>query len=475
MNGMKEKKRPAALLALLAVMILTLGSCTGGLRNRAAQDSGDPSGGAGAAESPYITAETSGSAADTAETGSTAESPQTESTAGSTGASSSSGSTSTTAAQTTASKATSATTAAAARPSPQPCPQAGKYIVGYYADWASVSGYTPDKIDASKLTHLNYAFAKIDGNYKIALTEPSADSANFEKFRRLKARYPALKTLISVGGWADSALFSDAASTSANRAVFAQSCLDFILANGFDGVDIDWEYPVAGGMAGNSNRPEDKQNFTFMLQAIRDKLNQQSGRDGKTYYLTVAGGASSSYINRIEVQKVAGLVDYIFIMGYDMHGPWDKYADLNAPLYVPDESSPQYKIGDFDSVNAYLQAGVSPSKLVLGMPFYGHRYTVTDAANNGLYGTFTSYSAISYDEIASGYLNNPLYQLFYHPSARVPYLFGNNTFISFDNAQSIAEKAQFAKSRRLAGVGAWELSQDRNGVLLGSAYTALYK
>ena len=115
--------------------------------------------------------------------------------------------------------------------------------------------------------------------------------------------------------------------------------MDFILTHGFDGVDLDWEYPVSGGPAGNINSPEDKRNFTLLLSAIRNQLNAQTQRDGKKYYLTIAGAANSNYLNKIEAQQVVGLVDHIFVMAYDMHGSWDTYSDFGAPLYNPQERS----------------------------------------------------------------------------------------------------------------------------------------
>ena len=323
------------------------------------------------------------------------------------------------------------------------------------------------------MTHINYAFAKIDSALKVAIADSAVDLTNFQTLRNVKSKNPSIKTLISIGGWDYSTYFSDAAATVASREVFAQSCLDFIVMYGFDGVDLDWEYPVSGGMTGIHNRAEDKQNFAYLLQAIRAKFNAQSQKDGKTYTLTIAGGASRTYINNIEPTRVAGIVDYIFIMAYDLHGPWDAYADFNAPLYSPTETSPQYKISVSDAVNFYVAAGVSSSKLVLGMPFYGYRYTVTSSINNGLFSPFTSAKSISYDTIVSTYLSNASYQPYFHSVSRIPYLFGNGTFISYDNPASIAEKVKLAKSRNLAGVGAWELSQDKSNALLNSTYNAM--
>jgi chitinase len=139
-----------------------------------------------------------------------------------------------------------------------------KILVGYYAAWAAYSGFTPDRIDASKLTNINYAFANIGKDLKITMGDPDKDPSNFKLLNDLKKKNPELKTLISVGGWSWSGKFSDAALTEASRTAFAQSCVAFMKKYGFDGVDIDWEYPVSGGLAGNSNCSADKHNFTLL-------------------------------------------------------------------------------------------------------------------------------------------------------------------------------------------------------------------
>lgn len=187
--------------------------------------------------------------------------------------------------------------------------------MGYYTSWASAKGYTPLHVPAQKLTHLNYAFAGIDpAANSIALANPQRDLKNFEQLRSLKAANPGLKTLISVGGWDDSVYFSAVAATEESRNSFAESCRAFLVAHGFDGVDLDWEYPVSGGKAGNLSSPGDTGNFTLLLSAIRQKLNEQSLIDGKQYYLTIAGAANPNYLKKIEAGKVAKLVDHIFVI-----------------------------------------------------------------------------------------------------------------------------------------------------------------
>jgi len=300
-----------------------------------------------------------------------------------------------------ASNTVSVTTASATILTPTPIPtQPSKKIVGYYAAWASYSGYYPNQIDASKLTHINYAFANIGSDLKLTLGYPDVDPNNIKLLNALKQTNPNLKTLISVGGWSWSGRFSDAALTDASRTAFADSCVAFIVQYGFDGIDLDWEYPVSGGLASNVKRPEDKQNFTLLLQKIREKLDAQGALDNKHYLLTIAGGSDRSYVNNVELSKLSQYLDYATVMTYDLHGMWDNYTDLHAPLMDNSDVSPQYKTSVDASITNWGNASFPIDKLVLGIPFYGYIYSSVTNANNGLYQTYTGSNSISYKDRA---------------------------------------------------------------------------
>ncbi len=348
-----------------------------------------------------------------------------------------------------------------------------KRMVGYYAAWSAYSGFNPDKLDASKLTHINYAFANIGSDLKITLGYPDIDPANIKKLNSLKQTYPKLKTLISVGGWSWSGRFSDAALTDASRTAFADSAIDFIIKYGFDGIDIDWEYPVSGGLETNSRRSEDKKNFTLLIKKLREKLDERSSADGKQYLLTIAGAAGSWYVNNTELELIHPYLDYANVMTYDIHGTWDKYTDFNAPLYKNNDITNQYKWSVGEAVNAWLKTGFPSQKLVVGVPFYGYRYTAVNNVNNGLYQTYSGGSSVSYANIKANYLNAPGYTRYFHKQSMVPWLFNGSTLISYEDEQSIGLKAQYIKDKNLGGSAIWELSQDPDKTLLSSLYNGL--
>jgi len=348
-----------------------------------------------------------------------------------------------------------------------------KKIIGYYPAWKSYSGFTPDKLDATKLTHINYAFAYISNENEIKLGYPDKDPENFKKLNNLKEINPNLKILISIGGWNWSGKFSDTASTDASRTAFAESCAEFLVKYGIDGIDLDWEYPVGGGLPTNSKRSQDKQNFTLLLKKIREKLDEQELKNNKQYLLSIAGGASQYYLNNIEPEKIKDYLDYVNIMTYDLHGPWDTFSDFNSPLYNKSGASTQYKISIDTGVGSWINAGFPKDKLVVGVPFYGYLYNVNVNSNNGFQQKFTDGKALSYSYIKTNYLNKDKITRYYDLESKVPWLYGDKTFISYDDEQSMKAKTDYIKSFGLSGAMIWELSQDYNNELLNSIYEGL--
>lgn len=333
--------------------------------------------------------------------------------------------------------------------------------VGYlYGTGAAARGYTAEDIPVKALTHINYAFGEIEPDtYQLVLQEPEKALENLKELRRLRQKNPDLKIILSVGGWSDSNCFSDVAAVPENRETFAQSCLDLILEQDLDGVDIDWEFPVSGGPSGMVHRPEDKQNYTLLLRAIRDKMDRQTALTGRTYELSIAASDSGSFLSKIEPEALSEVTDYIFLMGYDYCGSWSERTEFNAPLNRLRTS-----------VREYIEAGVPADKLVLGMPLYGRQFQGASAANGGLNSTFSKSSSITYDALVEQHLSSPACKLYRNSAAAVPYLFDSGTFISYDDPASAAAKAGMAREMGLRGIGFWEISQNRTGTMIRTAW-----
>jgi chitinase len=372
-------------------------------------------------------------------------------------------------------------------PIPSPTPQAARRIVGYYTSWSIYQrDFQVADIPADKLTHVNYAFANVDGaTGECILGDKWSDDANFRYLGELKEKYPHLKALISVGGWTWSGEFSNVALTEESRRHFVASCIERFLGKRyegiFDGIDIDWEFPVSGGLARNAARPEDKHNFTLLMEEFRRQLDALSAQTGRQYLLTIAAPAVSSTYANIELKEMSQTLDWLNLMAYDFHGSWDKTTNLHAALYgAADDPEPADLNGDA-AVQAYLEAGVPADKIVLGVPFYGRGWAGVPDVDHGLYqpvkglpkGTWEQ-GTFDYKDLAKNYVDRNGYVRYWQEEAKGPWLYNaaKGVFIGYDDAESLEVKADYVAEQGLGGVMFWELSAD-DGTLLGVLYSRL--
>ncbi|MFJ8475755.1 glycoside hydrolase family 18 protein [Kitasatospora sp. NPDC094011] len=389
--------------------------------------------------------------------------------------------------------------------------------VGYFTQWGADSSAkrVQDSGQAAKLTVVNYAFGNVsadgtcfEGNdagqgdarddYQrpfsaaesvdgVADTPDQRLKGHFNQLRKLKAKNPQLRTVISLGGWSWSKYFSDAAATDASRKKFVSSCIDLYLkgnlpvlagspeggpgaaAGVFDGIDIDWEYPGGGGDAGNVVRPEDGRNYTLLMREFRTQLDALGGRKGGHPLLTAAVAANETVADRLELPELSRSVDWLNLMTYDLHGPWEGKGPTNhqANLYA-DPADPDARGRSADgAVTHYQERGLPAEQLVLGAPLYGHGWTgVAPGPRGGLYqGAGAAAPDHSYQELNA--LPGTVYLDRDHGAS---WKYDGSTFYSYDTAEVLTEKARYARWNDLAGVMVWSLDGDD---ARGSAIAAL--
>jgi len=349
-------------------------------------------------------------------------------------------------------------------------------VVGYVAGFRN---YDFSKIDATKLTHINYAFANIIegrvafGSDMIDNTDRNID--DIKTLLSLKEVNPGLKILVSVGGWGWSGNFSDAALTDSSRTLFAGSAAQFILDHGLDGIDLDWEYPNQPG-AGNIYRPEDVHNFTLLLACVRrhiDSLALKLDRP-EPFLLTIATGGDSVYVANTELGELEKYLDFINIMTYDYHNGLTSQTGHHSNLRL---SGSDYPHGDATvrSVRMHIDAGVTPAKLNIGVPFYGRRWKGVEPVNNGLYReAATTGESIPYTEVLAALADSGFVQL-WDTAAVAPYLWNerDSLFISYDDEESLKAKMEYVLSQGLGGVMFWEYTEDIDGMLLDALLEGL--
>ncbi|KAF0815059.1 Chitinase A1 [Andreprevotia sp. IGB-42] len=405
-----------------------------------------------------------------------------------------------------------ATIAAGDAPGPK-----GPQLVTYFTAWGKGQpggGYWVKDIETSgsakKLTVIEYAFGNVKDNKCVVGVDKAGEGAaaddywdpipkehtldgkedkgdnglfgHWNQLKQLKAKNPNLKVVISLGGWTWSKYFSDAA-LPANRVAFVKSCVDAYIkgnvpgrdgkminaAGVFDGFDIDWEHPGSAGAPGNIVRDEDTQNFTALLAEFRKQLD--AVKPG--YLLTIAAGAPSSVSSHFELAKIQKSLNWINLMTYDFAGPW---SSVTAPLSTL-HAGAKDAAGVSMSVKDYMEGGVPPQKIVVGVPFYGYGWVVSNTDNGGMYQTVKSKAKGTLEEGTAGYYQVKAMpgKVFRDEKTRAMWKLNGNEVWTYDDPQYLKEKIDFIKKQKLGGMMAWELSGDRDGELVSTIYDNLIK
>merc|ERR1712013_630283 len=354
--------------------------------------------------------------------------------------------------------------------------QPDKVVLCYFESWATYRWgdgfFDVESIDPFICTHMIYTFAGLNNEtFKIQPLDEYNDlydnwgKGAYDRFTRMKLYNPGLKTLLAIGGWNEgSTSYSNMALTSERRATFIQSAVDLLLKHGFDGLDMDWEYP--GGRDDSEGRPEDKENFGALLREIREEFDKHS------LMLTAAVSAGFSTVDQgLDVPTMASTLDYINIMTYDYHGWWKGHAFTghNSPLYgspqEDEEDSPGYRENIEFTINYYLDAGAKRSQILLGMAAYGRGFELCDPETNGLYacatggiepGPWTQAAGYwGYNEIChNDVLDSDQWTIVRDQYIMAPYAFQGRHWIGYDDEpQNQAEQDKIVEYIQIADGG----------------------
>lgn len=370
--------------------------------------------------------------------------------------------------------------------------QAPRYLItGYYPSWRAGDRnglVMPPALAYKQYDVVIYAFLNVEADGALSLIHPQQDKALLlgpllahapadygkskdlgnpayhqvgQRFADYAHRY-GVRFTVSVGGWAHSEHFSSVAADPLKRARFAAACARAVELYHLDGIDIDWEYPADPARNGS---PADRDNFTALLREVRRALDDLSVRLHRSLLLTIACGAAPKHLAAINWPQVYPLVNAINLMTYSFYGQWDAVSNHNAPLF-PSANATQAGYSCAEAVQALLDYGVPPTKINLGLAFYGRSYLTEgpSALHVRTLGRPDSErfprrgNTPPYYEIAR-YLTNSAYAYYWDDTAQVPYLISNAyaSFISFDDERSIALKAQYICLRKLGGAVIWDI------------------
>ncbi|KAL5363820.1 glycoside hydrolase superfamily [Aspergillus floccosus] len=213
-------------------------------------------------------------------------------------------------------------------------------------------------------THINFAFALINPK-TFHLADMDGDTGkSYRELASIKIKQPNLQIYLAIGGWAMNdpgqyrTAFSDLAASTSAQDTFCESLVTFLLSNGFDSVDFDWEYPVADDRGG---KPEDFSNLAILLKRLRERLNET----GRHFGIKITLPASYRHLRGFDlIQLSHTLTD----------GVWDKTVD--------DFKYKAYAHTNLTETNSGLgllwRNKINPERVVMGLGFYGRSYTMAD-------------------------------------------------------------------------------------------------
>lgn len=336
-------------------------------------------------------------------------------------------------------------------------------VLGWYPGWMREE-FPPEDVAFDLLDLLYYANFEPGADGTIRFTDDH-DESNLEDIRELTGPGGPgedVRTGFAVGGWNSSTHYSEAARSPESRERFARQTIRLVREYGFDGFEIDWEYPTGGGRSENARHEDDVGNALALVKECRRRLDEAGEADGREYVLSYSGPSDPSHIRPLDVEGLSEHLDWVNVMSYDMSGPSSSTTAHNAPVY----GSPSAE----EAVSTWASEGMDRSQLMVGHAFYGRAFDGVEPGPNddGLDRPFDSYEATVDGGECARRIADDAWAYHWDDHAEVPYLYDTEArnWVSATDPDYVRAKTSFAREAGSRGVFCWELSYDDDDELL---------
>eukprot|EP00246_Nothoceros_aenigmaticus_P004756 TRINITY_DN16435_c0_g1_i1.p1 TRINITY_DN16435_c0_g1~~TRINITY_DN16435_c0_g1_i1.p1 ORF type:complete len:483 (+),score=68.56 TRINITY_DN16435_c0_g1_i1:49-1497(+) len=318
---------------------------------------------------------------------------------------------------------------------------------------------TPESIPSQLYTHLFFAFADLNSSsFQVVPGSHDVAEALATFSATVKVANPFVKTLISIGGGdSDREAFANMTSKPALRSVFINSSIALARENGFDGLDLDYEFP---------DSDERMANFSDFLDDWRNGVTAEAKATSRTpLLLTAAVYYASSLIFSVAnasfpVSSIIKNLDFVNLMLYDLHGRWDEtQVNYNAPLFAPSSV-----LSGSYGVRTWLTAGLPPSKAVFGIPAYGYSWILADKSKNTIgsaaIGLGPHNGIFTYKEVAEFITQEGVTAVYDNENVSSYAYNATGVWVGYDGPQSVSAKVLYAKQLNLRGYFFWAVGFD---------------
>lgn len=325
-----------------------------------------------------------------------------------------------------------------------------KKVLGYVIQDSVVT-----KEQANILTHIHVAFGNLTMEGDIVF-----DYHPFLKqMDQVRAWNPDIKIILSVVPKEPDA-FTVVSASEELRENVAKTCARLVSQDGFDGVDFDWEYPCVPSNGMNCT-PEDRHNYTLLCEAAKRGMESVGGGS-----VSVAAGADLYYIDSIEPERMAEVLDYVCLMTYDLKCGFHALSGHHTALYS--STGDVFRNSCDQALRLFESAGFPKEKLLMGAAFYSRKWEDVPDRYHGFLQLTKAGGGYgpNYDKLADEYINKNGYVRYWDDEAKAPFLFNGSTFISYDDEESLAHKCAYVKREDIGGIFYWCHSGDTKGVLL---------